>query len=165
MSWNLGMIMSCSLQIVLSWLQSVTCTPYVNVELLNAEVLCVTTLKPVATQDNSLCYWQNVMPICKWIWKTDQNVTLGLFHFIAPADSYTYMPPVHSGITQLSWLICFSRGSFANHVKSWLRQWACEGYYMEGMGLKLTPVLMRRLLSLPGMSGPIAFPPPYMCHL
>ena len=27
-------------------------------------------------------------------WKTDQNVTLGLFHFIGPADSYTHTLPV-----------------------------------------------------------------------
>ena len=25
-------------------------------------------------------------------WKTDQNVSLGLFHFIAPANSYTPTP-------------------------------------------------------------------------
>ena len=36
----------------------------------------------------------------KWLyvtgyWKTDQIVTLGLFHFIGPADSYTHTLPMH----------------------------------------------------------------------
>ena len=32
-------------------------------------------------------------------WKTDQIVTLGLFHFIDPANGYTYTLHIHSAIT------------------------------------------------------------------
>ena len=32
-------------------------------------------------------------------WKTDQIVTPALFHFIAPANSYTHTLPMHSAIT------------------------------------------------------------------
>ena len=35
-------------------------------------------------------------------WKTNQNVTLGLFHFIAPANSHTYTLPVYCCIIKLS---------------------------------------------------------------
>ena len=28
-------------------------------------------------------------------WKTDRIVTLGLFHFIGPADGYTHTLPMH----------------------------------------------------------------------
>ena len=55
-------------------------------------------------------------------WKTDRNVTLGLLHFIAPANS-THTLSVHCYIKRLSWLVCFSRAGFADHVKSRLRQW------------------------------------------
>ena len=34
-------------------------------------------------------------------WKTEQNVTLGLFHFTGPNDSYTHALPIHSAITRL----------------------------------------------------------------
>ena len=34
-------------------------------------------------------------------WKTDQFVTLGLFHFIAAANGYTCTQPIHSAITSL----------------------------------------------------------------
>ena len=44
-------------------------------------------------------------------WKTDQIVTLGLFHFIAPANGYTCTLHIHSAITRLGWLVCFSRAS------------------------------------------------------
>ena len=40
--------------------------------------------------------------ICDWILETDQIVTLGLFHYIGPANSYTHTLPIHSGITRLS---------------------------------------------------------------
>ena len=56
-------------------------------------------------------------------WKTDQNVTLGLFCFIDPADSHTHTLPVHYSINRPNWLVCFSRAGIANHVKSWLGQW------------------------------------------
>ena len=35
-------------------------------------------------------------------WKTDQIVTLGLFHFIGPADSYTHTLPMHCCIDRPS---------------------------------------------------------------
>ena len=35
-------------------------------------------------------------------WKTDQNVTLGLFDFIGPANGYTHTIHIHSVITRLS---------------------------------------------------------------
>ena len=55
-------------------------------------------------------------------WKTDQIVTLGLFHFIGPANGYTCTLHIHSAITRLGWLVCFSRASFADPLNSWLRQ-------------------------------------------
>ena len=45
------------------------------------------------------------------------EIILGIFHFIVPANSHTYTPPTHSGITRLSQLVCFSRANFVNHVK------------------------------------------------
>ena len=56
-------------------------------------------------------------------WKINQIVTLGLFHFIGPANGYTCTPHIHSAITRLSGLVCFSRASFPNPVISWMRQW------------------------------------------
>ena len=54
-------------------------------------------------------------------WITDQIVTLGLFHFIGPANGYTCTLHIHSAIIRLGWLVCFSR--FAGSVNSQLRQW------------------------------------------
>ena len=34
-------------------------------------------------------------------WKTDQNVTLGLFHFIGPANGYTHTLQIHTAIVRL----------------------------------------------------------------
>ena len=56
-------------------------------------------------------------------WKTDQIVTLGLSHFIGPANGYTCALYIHSAITRLGWLVCFSRAGFADTVNSQLRQW------------------------------------------
>ena len=56
-------------------------------------------------------------------WKTDRIVTLGLLHFIGPANSYTCTLHIQSAITRLGWLVCFSKVSFADPVNSWLRQW------------------------------------------
>ena len=54
-------------------------------------------------------------------WRTDQNVTLGLFHFIAQLIAILILP-MHSGITRLSYLVSFSQASFiTNHIKSHLR--------------------------------------------
>ena len=52
-------------------------------------------------------------------WKTDQIVTLGLLHFIGPAIilvNYTHTLPIHSAITRLDQLVCFSRARFYDHV-------------------------------------------------
>ena len=49
-------------------------------------------------------------------WKTDQNVTLGLFYFIGPANGHTRTLHIHSAITRLGGLVCFSRVSFADPV-------------------------------------------------
>ena len=51
-------------------------------------------------------------------WKTNQIVTLGLFHFIGPANSYTCTLHIHSAITRLGGLVCFSRITFADPVNS-----------------------------------------------
>ena len=76
----------------------------------------------------SLC-----MYICDWILENDHNVTLGQLHFIGPANSHTHALSMHCCITGLSWLVCFSRAGFANHVNSRLRQWdpwrALDGRY------------------------------------
>ena len=98
-------------------------------------------------------------------WKTDWIVTLGLFHFIGPANGYTCTLHIYSAIIRLGWLVCFSRASFADPVNSWLRQGTHGGRYMEGMGVKFTPVMRRCLLhhsSILGLwlalLGPIASP-------
>ena len=85
--------------------------------------------------------------------KTNRIATLGLFHYVGPADSYTHTLPVHCCIDRPSWLVCFSRAGFADHVKSFLAQWAHGGNHMGGKGLIFTPVLVTRLLSHPGLSG------------
>ena len=59
--------------------------------------------------------------ICDWILENWPN-WLGLFHFIGPSNSYTHTLLIHSAITRLGWMVCFSRASFAVHVNAWLRQ-------------------------------------------
>ena len=56
-------------------------------------------------------------------WKTDHVHTFGQLLFIGPANSHTHTLPLHCCINGLSWLVCFSRPGFANHVKSRMRQW------------------------------------------
>ena len=59
--------------------------------------------------------------ICIYVtgfWKTEQIVTLGLFHFIGPANGYTCTLHIHSVITRLGGLVYFSKASFANPVNS-----------------------------------------------
>ena len=51
-------------------------------------------------------------------WNTDQIVTLGLFYFIGTANGYTCTLHIHSAITMLGGLVCFSRVSFADPVSS-----------------------------------------------
>ena len=47
--------------------------------------------------------WQQLSTIYYVIgfWKTDQIVTLGLFHFIGRANGYTCTLHIHSAITRL----------------------------------------------------------------
>ena len=56
-------------------------------------------------------------------WKTNRNVTLGLFYFIGPTNGYTFTLHIYSSITRLGWLVCFSRKSFVDSVNLQLRQW------------------------------------------
>ena len=48
--------------------------------------------------------------------------------YVYPSVSY-HLPnslhtlPICSGFIRLSWLVCFTKVSFSNLVKSWLRQW------------------------------------------
>ena len=80
------------------------------------------------------CYsYMHITIIVTGYWKTDHNVTLGQLHFICPANSHTHALSMHCCINGLSWLVCFSRAGFVNHVKSRLRQWdpwrALDGRY------------------------------------
>ena len=72
-------------------------------------------------------------------WKTDQIVILGLFHFIGPANGHTRILHIHSAITRLGGLVCFSRVSFADHVNSWLRQWDPWGALHGRHGFEIHP--------------------------
>ena len=45
-------------------------------------------------------------------WKANHIVTLGLFHFIGPANGYTCTLHIHSAIIRFGWLVCFSRVNF-----------------------------------------------------
>ena len=91
------------------------------------------------------CIIAALLPVTGY-WITDHNVTFDQLHFIGPANSHTHALFMHYCIIGLSWLVCFFRAGFADHVKSRLRQWDAWGHYMEGMGLVFTPVLVRRLL-------------------
>ena len=81
-------------------------------------------------------------------WKTDRNVTLGLFHFIGPANTYTHTLHIRTAIIRLGWLVCFSRVTFADPVNSRLGQWdpwralhgrhGCEIHLRDG-GTSITP--------------------------
>ena len=51
-------------------------------------------------------------------WKTNQTVILDLFHFIGPANDHTRTLYIHSVITRLGGLVCFSRASIADLVNS-----------------------------------------------
>ena len=56
-------------------------------------------------------------------WKTNQIVTLGLFHCIGPSNGYTHTLHIHSAITRLVNWSAFLWTSFADPVNSLLRQW------------------------------------------
>ena len=55
--------------------------------------------------------------------KTNQIVTVGLFHFIGPVKGHTCTLHIRSAITRLGGPVCFSRTSFPDPVNSSLRQW------------------------------------------
>ena len=101
----------------------------------NVGVKLATNIYPVA---NVHSYVHNTTRIFAnmWLdsyWKTDWNITLGLFYFIGPADNHTHTLLKHCCINRFSWLVCFSRAGFADYVKSHLRKWgpwkALDGRY------------------------------------
>ena len=109
--------------------------------------------------------------------------------FIDPANSHTHTLPVHCCINGLSWLVCFSRHGFADHVKSRLRQWdpwrALDGRHGSGIHpciaigetslkahqscLGLWPALLGHIATPNGPVGgfnlpPASHPPPPPMH-
>ena len=63
-------------------------------------------------------------PICDWNLENRPNChTIGLFHYIGPANDYTCTLHIYSAIIRLTWLVCFSAASFANPINSQLRRW------------------------------------------
>ena len=49
-----------------------------------------------------VCVCVCVVCVCvTGFWKTDRIVTLGLFHFIGPANGYTYTLHIHNAIIRL----------------------------------------------------------------
>ena len=51
-----------------------------------------------------LCVCVCVRVCCVYVtgfWKTDRNVTLGLFHFIGPANAYTHTLHIRTSIIRL----------------------------------------------------------------
>ena len=98
-------------------------------------------------------------------WKTDQIVTLSLFHFIGPANGHIHTLQIHSTITRLGGLVCFSRASFADSVNSWLRQWDPWGALHGRHGSEIHPSdddvsysIQARLGLWQALLGPIASP-------
>ena len=61
--------------------------------------------------------------MCDWILENWPCTHIWPIAFIGPANSHTHTLPVYCCINGLSWLVCFSRAGFADHVKSRLRQW------------------------------------------
>ena len=55
-------------------------------------------------------------------WKTNQIVTLGVFHFIGPANSYTHMLSIHSAINiqpqQIWWTDNTTNGTSSSAILS-----------------------------------------------
>ena len=72
-------------------------------------------------------------------WKTDRIVTLGLFHFIGPTNGYICTLYIHSAITRLGWLVCFSKANLADPVNSWLIQWDPWGVLHGRHGSEIQP--------------------------
>ena len=110
---------------------------------------------------HGLAFYSFIYPVCLFLsylkhafvyvtgfWKTDRIVTLGLFHFIGPANGYTHTLHIHTAIIRLGWLVCFSRATFADPVNSWVGQWdpwralhgrhGCEIHHRD-RGTSITP--------------------------
>ena len=83
------------------------------------------TFSAISTELLVFLYKTYVRPHLVYVtgfWKTDRNVTLGLFHFIGPANAYTHT--THSHCHYQAWLTgLLSRVTFADPVNSWLGQW------------------------------------------
>ena len=101
-------------------------------------------------------------------------------------DRYTYTLPIHSGITMLSQLVCFSRMNFASCVISLLRQWGPWRALHRRHGSEIDPSsseisvrpsrhvwaygLLPGLIVSPNSPNegynphPAAHPLPYRCH-
>ena len=98
-------------------------------------------------------------------WKTDQLVTLGLFHFIGQANSYTHTLYTHS---QCHYQACSAGNGTVNAFQFWSQfcrpckfmtktMGPIKGtHYMEGIDLKFTPVIVRHLLGPLSMFGSMA---------
>ena len=77
------------------------------------------------------------------------NFTLGLFHFIGPASSYTHTLLMHNDIARFSWLVAsyISSVSFSNHLKSWLRLWGpqrtLDGRYQSEISPSVSETSLR----------------------
>ena len=91
----------------------------------------------------NLIHFKNVTDF----WKTNQIVTLGLFHLLAmQANSHSHALPIYRAITRFGWLVCFSRASFTDHVISLLGKQDPWRTLHGTMGLKFSPVVVRCLL-------------------
>ena len=97
-----------------------------------------------------------LITICDWICKNRPSVTLGQLHFVGhAANSHTHTLPMHCYIDGLSWLVCFNGAGFADHVKSWLRQWgpwrALNGRYGSNIHLCVSEVSLKPLQAYLGL--------------
>ena len=61
--------------------------------------------------------------MCDWILENWPKCHTRPTPFIGAANGYIHTLPIHSSITKLCWLLCFSRVGFADHVKSQQVQW------------------------------------------
>ena len=55
----------------------------------------------VENLQNFCNYMIIIFTIVTGFWKTDRIVTLGLFHFIGPANGYTHTLHIHTAIIRL----------------------------------------------------------------
>ena len=74
-----------------------------------------------------MCKNSGILKVCivhvTGYWKLTKMSHLAYFILLAQLIARLLHYPVHCCINRLSWLVCFSRTGFANHVKSQLRQW------------------------------------------